>query len=202
MNELLLFAKAPLPGLVKTRLAKSLGKDEACRAYELLLRTIASRLNSIPWVTVCYAPSNSLELLRPFFPSHWRFRPQQGFDLGARLHHAIATSFTAGAAKVAVIGSDCPYLNSDDIAQAWLALDQSDIVFGPALDGGYWLIGTNHPHAKLFDDIDWGTSNVLQQSLARAKSLGLAATLLRELSDIDTQADWQTFTSRSACDLH
>ena len=202
MNELLVFAKAPLPGLVKTRLAKSLGKDQACRAYEHLLRAIASNLNSVAQVTVCYSPSNALESLRPYFPSHWKFRPQEGSDLGARLHQAIATSFGNGATKVAVIGSDCPYLNSEDIFRTWSALDHSDLVFGPALDGGYWLIGAKCPHAELFDGIEWGTSNVLQQSLDRAKSLGLSTFLLRELSDVDTEADWLAFTSSSAANLH
>jgi rSAM/selenodomain-associated transferase 1 len=202
VNELLIFAKAPRPGFVKTRLAETLGKGQACQVYQQLLRTISSSLATIPRVTVCYSPADAPDELRSYFPSHWRFRPQRGSDLGARLHDAIATSFTSGANKAAVIGSDCPYITPDDISQTWLALDHHDLVFGPALDGGYWLIGANRPHPDLFNNVDWGTSTVLNQSLACAQKLNLKVALLRKLSDIDTEADWRAFTSNSTPDFH
>lgn len=201
LNELLIFAKAPRPGLVKTRLAETLGQEAACEAYQKLLRTIASNLAALANVTVCYSPADAEHELRPYFPVHWRYRPQQGADLGARLHHAITAAIEQRASKVAVIGSDCPYLNSQDIAQAWESLDKSDVVFGPANDGGYWLVGAKRPHAGLFNRIDWGTNAVLKQSLGRAKHLGLKVALLRKLSDIDTAADWQAFAAASALNL-
>lgn len=195
MNELLLFAKAPRPGLVKTRLAETIGAQQACHAYQQLLRTIASRIGPFAPVTVCYSPADGADELRHFFPAHWKFRPQGGSNLGERLSNAITTSLLNGACKVAVIGSDCPYLTMDDLAATWNALDDHDVVFGPAVDGGYWLVATNHSHAALFTEIDWGTSAVLQQSLSRAAALNLKVVLLRKLADIDTIADWRAFVA-------
>ena len=207
MNELLLFAKAPRPGFVKTRLAEglgkeALGKEEACRAYIGLLQVIARSLASLKDVTVCYSPEGAEKELRPFFSAQWGFRRQQGTDLGTRLYHAISTCLGNGAAKVVVIGADCPYVTTDDIESAWRALDQSDVVFGPAQDGGYWLVGMTRPHAALFAGIPWGTSTVLRDSLARAEELRLRTTLLRTLSDIDTAADWRAYLASSKAQAH
>lgn len=193
MNELLIFAKAPRPGLVKTRLAATLGKDQACRAYQELLTAISRQLSSLQRVTVCYSPADAVPDLRPFFPPDWNFRLQRGADLGLRLQHAIATSLELGAASVAVIGSDCPYVTCRDIQRAFVSLQHSDVVFGPAHDGGYWLVAVNSPHPQLFTGLDWGTPSVLNQSLARAEALKLKVSLLRELCDIDTESDWRAF---------
>ena len=201
MNELLIFAKAPRPGFVKTRLAQTLGNDQACEAYQQLLRTIASNLAALTSVTVCYSPADAERDLRSYLPSHWRYRPQKGSDLGARLHHAITDAFEQGSSKVAVIGSDCPYLTCHDISQAWESLKECDVVFGPANDGGYWLVGAKRPHAELFSGIGWGTNAVLNQSRVRAEYLGLKVALLRELSDVDTAADWQAFAAASTLNL-
>ena len=194
-NQLLIFAKAPRVGLVKTRLAISVGPQRACDIYERLLRTLSVRLSAVEKATVCFAPDDAEPELRPFFPAHWRYYPQRGSDLGARLENAICHAFNQGASKVAVIGSDCPDLNSDDIANAWQKLDRSDVVFGPATDGGYWLIGMTHPHADLFRAIEWGTAKVLEQSRSRARDAHLKVALLRSLADIDTAEDWQAYAS-------
>lgn len=105
----------------------------------------------------------------------------------------MGAAFEAGAERVAVIGSDCPYVLVEDAEQAWRVLDKHDVVFGPANDGGYWLVAAKQLHAGLFAGIDWGSASVLEQSLARARNLGLKTALLRQLSDVDTERDWLGF---------
>jgi rSAM/selenodomain-associated transferase 1 len=192
-NVLVVFAKAPRVGSVKSRLAHSVGAERACEIYELLLRTAAAQLAAMERVTVCFAPDDGEADLRRYFPERWQYRPQHGVDLGSRLEHAINEAFEQGADKVAVIGSDCPDVTAADIADAWAALKKNDVVFGPARDGGYWLIGMKRAQPALFRGIDWGTEKVLAQSQARAQEAGLKIALLRTLADIDTTADWEAF---------
>ena len=198
---LLVFAKAPRPGSVKTRLANTLGPERACEIYEVLLRTLAAQLGHLQGVTVCFAPDDAEPDLRRYFPEHWRYRPQRGDDLGARLNHAISEAFEHGASKVAVIGADCPRVTPGDIADASHAHEHDDVVFGPAHAGGYWLIAMNQPHPTLFRAIDWGTANVLAQSQTRAREARLKTGLLRSLADIDTAADWDSYARSAARSL-
>jgi rSAM/selenodomain-associated transferase 1 len=185
-------------GLVKTRLAREVGEDQALVAYRGLLATTADQVRELQLVTVCFTPADGEAEVRPFFPESWNFRAQRGADLGARLRNALAASFRAGSERVAVIGVDCPYLDGGDVAEAWKALDTADVVFGPAEDGGYWLIAMKKLHSGLFAGIEWGTGAVLGSSLAQAKRLRLEVHLLRQLRDIDTAADWRQFLE--ACD--
>ena len=200
MNELLIFAKAPRLGSVKTRLAQELGSEQALLAYCRLLAVVADQVQEIQHATVYFSPADSEDELRPFFPAHWNFRAQNGADLGERLQNALAASFASGSKRVAVIGADCPYLDSGDIAQAWEALDHNDVVLGPANDGGYWLIAMSKLHHDLFVDIDWGTGSVLAETLARTQQANLKVHLLRTLGDVDTERDWCQFLATSESD--
>jgi rSAM/selenodomain-associated transferase 1 len=196
LNELLVFAKAPRAGSVKTRLAETIGAEQACRAYRRLLSEVISRVTPIRNVTLCYSPADATDELRHFVPAHWTFRAQQGRDLGERLQNALALSFASGAKRVVVIGSDCPEICTGDIEKAWSELHVNDVVFGPATDGGYWLIGLNKVYPELFEDVAWGSASVLEQSVTRAKMLGLKIAMLRPLCDVDTEADWNAFLAR------
>ena len=193
MNELLLFAKAPRLGQVKTRLAKDLGDDAALQAYQRLLTEVANKLRHVHHGTICYTPADAGEELRPFFPERWTTRPQVGGDLGERLGNAIRISIALGAKRIAVIGADCPYLERADIENAWQLLDEHDLVIGPAKDGGYWLIAVKQEYPGLFAGIEWGAETVFRQTIRKAEELGLSVALIRELADIDTIADWEEF---------
>jgi uncharacterized protein len=195
LNELLVFAKAPRAGQVKTRLAQRLGAEQALNAYRTLLAQLGGNFDDLPNVTVWFSPVDGESELLPFFPSRWKFRAQVGADLGERLAGAFAASFATGAARVAVIGSDCPYASAEDVRQAWSALEENDVVFGPAEDGGYWLIAMKKTQPGLFVGIDWGTGTVLGQSLAKADQLSLRSLLLRRLPDVDTESDWLRFVA-------
>ena len=193
MTELILFAKAPRPGFVKTRLAAELGADTSCAAYRALLASLRINLQSLPSVTVQFTPSGARSELEPLLPPHWRFACQAEGDLGIRLWSAFRQAFQREITRPVIIGSDCPYATAEDIHAAWSALEKSDTVFGPATDGGYWLIGVKKAPLELFTGIDWGTSRVLDQTLSRCRELGLSTALLRTLDDIDTLADWRLF---------
>lgn len=187
-NEVIVFAKAPRRGFVKTRLAREIGPGGALEIYRTLLRRVPRTISG----TVCFAPADGWPELERYFPG-WRFRAQCEGDLGARLFAALLDSFARGALRTVIIGADCPYVNTDDLIDAWNALESSDVVFGPAEDGGYWLVGARRVHEDMFEGIAWGGSEVLEQNMRNCARLGLSVHLLRTLPDVDTRADWRRY---------
>jgi rSAM/selenodomain-associated transferase 1 len=121
---------------------------------------------------------------------------QEGQDLGERMANAFACSFEMGMDKVVLIGTDCPTLQSQHLNEAFQALSNSDLVLGPATDGGYYLIGMKRRADYLFEGISWSTSQVYSETMNVASQHGLTTTLLQELDDIDTQEDWERYTSQ------
>jgi len=192
-SHLILFAKAPVMGMVKTRLAAAVGVTGARAAYSELLETVVTKLAALHSVTLCYTPDDAEPGLRRYVCPGWSTRPQGAGDLGARLARAFDTAFQAAYSKVVIIGTDCPYLEASDIHAAWDALDRSDLVIGPALDGGYWLIGLGCPQPSLFQEIPWSTASVYDETMRKAANLGLSVACLRVLEDIDTVDSWRRY---------
>jgi rSAM/selenodomain-associated transferase 1 len=193
LESLLVFLKAPRPGQVKTRLAATLGNEAACVIYRRLVETVLDRISALPNVRLVYAPADGeVEILSWARPG-WDIHPQEAGDLGQRLHLAFLDAFTRGAQRVVIIGSDCPAITTSDITAAWSALRTADVVLGPAKDGGYWLIGLGQPQPVLFENIAWSTTTVFRDTLESAKGAGLKISILRELPDVDTEADWLAF---------
>lgn len=192
-SHLVILAKAPLVGMVKTRLAADLGVDGAWAAYVELLETSMAKLAALSSVTLCYTPDDAEPSLRHYVCPGWSTRPQGAGDLGTRLARTFEAAFRASYSKVVIIGTDCPYLEASDIHAAWDALDQSDLVIGPALDGGYWLIGLRRSEPGLFQEIQWSTELVYDQTIRKAESLGLSVVCLRVLEDIDTVDSWTRY---------
>ena len=184
------FARAPVPGQAKTRLIPLLGADGAAALQRRLIeRTLA---------TACAVPGARVTLwvagdaVHPFVADAAnRFgvalAEQHGADLGARMHHA----FEAAGAPLVLVGTDCPRLSSADLAAAAGSLSTHDVVLQPANDGGYVLIGLARPQPQLFESIDWGGPQVLQQTRGRIADLGLRCALRPPLDDLDTPADLQ-----------
>ena len=192
-EKLIVFVRAPRPGTVKTRLAQALGAERACAAYRRLAEELFSRLSTLEQVELRFAPDDARAEIKQWQRDSWELQPQGEGDLGQRLRAAFAQAFTNGARRVVIIGSDCPAVSVQDIQDAWAALRTSDVVLGPARDGGYWLIGLRQPRTGLFDAVAWGTEAVLSQTLRAAQAAGLKVRLLRELYDVDTEPDWQEF---------
>jgi rSAM/selenodomain-associated transferase 1 len=186
------FAKAPVAGEVKTRLAALLGADGAAGLHAGLVRqalSTAVRAGLGPVELWC-APDES----HPFFQrcaSEFgvALRRQQGENLGERMRGAFEASFAAGTALL-VIGADCPALESAHLREAADALKTHDAVIAPAEDGGYVLVGLAKPEPRLFDGIEWGSAAVMGQTRERVARCGIRCRELATLWDIDRPEDY------------
>ena len=193
LNQLVIFVKAPRPGLVKTRLARSIGANEACAAYRTLMETLLRNMEKMPGVELRFTPDDAAPEIQGWLRKGWKSRPQGPGDLGERLQRAFAEAFAEGAKTVVLIGSDCPAITREDIHTASSKLKEHDLILGPAVDGGYWLIGLRSPQPELFKGMPWSTDMVLGETLRRARAMNLSVDLLRILADIDTKRDWLDF---------
>lgn len=210
-----IFVKYPQPGRVKTRLARVLGDGVAVGIYRNLVERLIGMLRRVDAdeVRVCFDPKEKQDgivgWLRPVWLAAGEgvlpgepslvFRPQCGGGLGARLESAFGGVFQEyekggkPTPKVLVVGSDCIEIDGEIFQASWDALDSNDVVFGPAKDGGYYLLGMKSPCPGLFENIPWSTEKTLEVSLERAREAGLAIAMLDEKHDIDTEEDWRRF---------
>jgi len=189
----LVFQKNEVLGKVKTRLAAGVGEEQALNIYIQLLAKTYLVLRDISVSITTYFSEFIPE--KPTYPAGNRM-VQVGQDLGERMKNAFAENFELGIEKVVLIGTDCPSLEGKHIIQAFEALDQSDLVLGPAKDGGYYLIGMKRRADFLFEGITWSSELVLSQTLALAAEQGLQTILLPVLEDIDTLEDWERYCSQ------
>ena len=194
-DALLIFARNPQAGRVKTRLIGALGEQRASDIYASMLQHALATASAAPTgsVRVCIAdpaPNSRLQPLLDRYRMPWA--TQIGEDLGARMHQAI-TDTLQSATRVVLIGSDCPEYEPDYLASAFTALSTNDVVLGPAADGGYVLIGMKQPHALLFSDMPWGTERVCRLTRNRLSQLQLDWHELPTRHDVDTVADLSRF---------
>lgn len=204
-TALLVFAKAPQPGLVKTRLCPPLTPTQAARLYRAMLVDTARSVRRLGVdILFFYTPRGSRATIARLVGSR-RLVWQGGGDLGARLTRAFARAFGFGYAKVIAIGSDSPSLPIEYIEECVRRLDQLDIVIGPADDGGYYLLGLARVAPSLFEEIDWSTGRVSAQTRARAHALGLRSHVLPHWYDVDDLASLRRLSiesRRAACLSH
>lgn len=189
---LMVFAREPLPGKVKTRLAASLGDQPAALLYEAMLQDVLKstrQLSDVETFVFWACEEESLPLLAERY--HCRSRLQSQGDLGQRMRAAFEEMFANGCELCCIIGSDAPDLPLLYILEAYqlLATPYTDVVFGPCRDGGYYLLGLRRVWPQLFTNIPWSSAAVLEQSLAAVRESGLTATLLPEWEDIDSVED-------------
>lgn len=187
--SLLVFAKAPLPGKVKTRLARAMGDEKAAEIYGRMGRAIIEAMHGGDFETsVVYSPPEALCAIRAWLGDSPRLVPQAEGDLGQRMDTAITQALETSR-RVCLIGTDSPDLDAARVTEAFAALGEADVVLGPARDGGYYLIALSEPHPELFEEIPWSTDRVLESTLARAGAAGLEVRLLETLVDVDEPAD-------------
>lgn len=189
MEVLLLFVRYPEAGRVKTRLAKSVGPQEAARIYQKLAETNLKAIHPLTRqgveIVIFFDPPEREEAVKHWLQGPYQYVSQGEGGLGERITHGFEKSFLRGMKKVVILGSDTLNLRTEILQQAYEALTSSDLVLGPAKDGGYYLIGLRRPEPRLFQDIPWSTSRVLALTRLRAEELGLSYTLLEELEDLD-----------------
>ncbi len=192
-ETLLVFARHPFPGQVKTRLIPALGEEGAAELYRnMAVRTVTAcrrvRLMRGTTLRVCFA-GDSVDAMAHWLGRDIAFEPQTSGDLGVRMKTAFAKAFHEGAGAVLLVGTDCPDLDASVLNEGFEALHHHDLVLGPASDGGYYLIGMKQSHASLFDGIAWSTNTVLESTLERASLERLDVVCLDVLHDVDTADD-------------
>lgn len=197
-NLLIVFVKYPAPGSVKQRLAQQIGPDAATNIYRQIAEAVVN--NTAPQeaadyaVEICFDPKDDKHLVRTWLTSKDRFSAQQGTGLGERMRNAFTYAFESGFKQVILIGSDCPDISRQIILQGFALLQQKDIVIGPAYDGGYYLIGLRQHREDIFQDIEWGTGKVFQQTCDKIKAAGLSVSLLPTLRDVDRVEDLKYYS--------
>jgi rSAM/selenodomain-associated transferase 1 len=207
--RLILFARFPIAGKVKTRLIPALGAEGAAALHRrLVLRTLGTAdalcQSENVELEIRFADGNSSEM------QHWLgdgrpCRPQCEGDLGQRMAGAFADSFRERSPATVIIGSDCPLLTPEILAAAFEWLKTNPVVFGPATDGGYYLIGLTRPVPELFQGVAWGTDTVLAQSLEILARNGGKPALLQPLDDLDRPEDlpaWRKLMETEDADLN
>jgi rSAM/selenodomain-associated transferase 1 len=186
-DTLLIFVRNPVYGKVKTRLAATIGNDKALQIYQQLVEHTAAVTQHINATRVVYYSDFISE--GDAWNETYLKTVQHGEGLGERMSNAFKDTLEYGAKKTVLIGTDCYELNAEIIANGFTELSNYDIVIGPALDGGYYLLGMKTHHPQLFNDITWSTDTVLKETLARCAELGLRYFMLPVLSDIDDEND-------------
>ncbi|MEQ9297025.1 MAG: TIGR04282 family arsenosugar biosynthesis glycosyltransferase [Cyclobacteriaceae bacterium] len=184
-STLIIFVKNPIPGRVKTRLAKDIGDEKAVWVYRKLLECTADVIRPLSFSkAVWYGDHiNDCDL----WDGLEKYQQPEG-NLGYRMKFAFEQSFEQSK-KVCIIGSDCPQLSTEILEEAFSSLDKHDFVIGPAIDGGYYLLGMSSFTPSIFESVEWSTSQVFEQTIARIKTLGASYHTLEELRDIDDMRD-------------
>lgn len=203
LQRVLLFVRAPRQGHVKTRLAKHLGAETTLSLYRCFVEDILATLTAGAYQTsVFFTPADQGAAVKDWLGKFADCQPQTGENLGQRMHLAFLNTYSDPVDRAILIGSDLPDLDIDIIHEAFSALQQSEVVIGPAADGGYYLIGFQKDAftAKLFGGVDWGTGRVFQQTLEQIQQANLNYYTLPAWQDIDTYEDLMEFYSRNASD--
>jgi rSAM/selenodomain-associated transferase 1 len=186
-----IFAKRPQPGHVKTRLAAQLSTDTAMEIAEAFLMDAVERFARVDAQRVLlFAPHDAASYFAKIANDRFTLMPQSTGDLGQRMLACLEHCFGAGARSVVLVGTDSPTLPLEFVAQAFAALEEADLVLGPATDGGYYLIGCRRLLPRLFDKVAWGSSRVLGETIARFNLEAGRLALLMPWYDIDTLDDW------------
>lgn len=199
-GQLIIFTRFPEPGKTKTRLIPAVGARGAARLHRQMAEHIIAKVAKMDGrdgtaLEVRYE-GGSAALMQDWLGPRFSYRPQGSGDLGRRMARAFEEAFQDSKGAAVIIGSDIPGISADIVQQAFDALKKNQLVLGPARDGGYYLIGLKNSlspetYLRLFDGINWGTAEVISQTLEIAKTMGLQYVLLEKLDDVDGPEDLQ-----------
>lgn len=190
---LIIFTRYPEQGVTKTRLIPALGAKGAAELQRQMTEHTLSQSRKLQSqrslsLEVRFAGGN-LTLMQDWLGAGINYQPQGAGDLGARMTRSLSAAFHSRVNCAVIIGSDCPGLNADLIERAFQQLYIHDLVLGPAIDGGYYLIGLRCLVPELFNQINWGTDEVLKQTTDVANQLNLSIFYLPQLADVDRPED-------------
>jgi rSAM/selenodomain-associated transferase 1 len=199
-----IFCKTPIAGRSKTRLSPPLGPDDCAALSECFIRDLAMTIDSVcadGGVTgyAVYTPVGTERALRGLLPPDFRLLPQINGGFGDRLFHSACDLLNAGHAGAILLNADSPTLPASILRAAAEALRHDDAVaLGPAIDGGYTLIGISKPHVRLFEDIPWSTADVYRKTVERAREIGLPVVNVPLWYDIDDAETLRLLTDELA----
>jgi len=189
--ELVIFAKKPIPGQAKTRLQAACSPDQAARLAEAMIQITASQACKV-WpgpIWLCCTPDSRHEVFRQLTETtRIQLSDQVGKDLGTRMLNAITASVKR-CGSATILGTDVPHCPGAILDEAYQVLRQGRPVIGPSKDGGYYLIGLTEPVPELFEGMAWGGERVFDDTLARARIIGMTLDRLPVLRDLDTWQD-------------
>ncbi len=190
VTHLVIMTKFPEPGKVKTRLGASIGNEASCKLHRAMVQHLLDKtlphLDSIQ-LRFHVAGGSDADVTEWLGSAHWQ-RQAEG-DLGLKMQSAIEASFTEGVKKALIIGTDCPAITPAHIEATVRALDDHNVAFTPALDGGYVMAGVKAVHPEMYHDIEWSTDTVLEMSAKRLRTAGNSLKLFEALRDVDTESD-------------
>jgi rSAM/selenodomain-associated transferase 1 len=200
MKSLIIFTRYPEAGKTKTRMTPVLGKEGAALLQQKMTEhtLIQGRKlqENCPISLLIYFTGGTEILMENWLGTDLTYKHQGEGNLGERMQLAFAQSFASGMTQGVIIGTDCPAINQILLAEAFTALDRHDLVLGPALDGGYYLIGLSRFIPQLFVGIAWGTSQVFSQTQGIARQLGLTVYELVPLADVDRPQDLRLLSGK------
>ncbi len=191
---LIIFAKEPEAGRVKTRLTGYIDNDKIVDLYKGFIKKTIDMANKIESdrKILAYDYFGEPEFLNSV-KDEFSFFEQDGSDLGEKMHNAFLYAERSGSDATVIIGTDSPDLPFEYINDAFLRLSEKDVVIGPAIDGGYYLIGVRKPDPDIFKDVEWSSNKVLGRTLKNIKNAGKVVSLLDEWYDIDTPEDLERY---------
>nr|WP_225225376.1 TIGR04282 family arsenosugar biosynthesis glycosyltransferase [Komarekiella delphini-convector] len=192
-QHLIIFTRYPEPGKTKTRLIPALGTLGAANLQREMTEYTIFQVRELQKVTAISVEvrfaGGDLQLMQDWLGLGLVYQPQGEGDLGSRMARSLFDAFESGAEKVMIIGTDCPGVNAQILATAFEQLQAFELVLGPAIDGGYYLIGLRQPIPELFVNIEWGTAQVFQKTVEIAHLLNLSPVYLPTLADVDRPED-------------
>lgn len=183
---MIVFTRNPELGKCKTRLAASIGNRNALDVYKKLIHHTSHCVQKVDADAVAFY-TEKIQLNDAWLDEHFQKQIQIEGHLGEKMQAAFQWGFAKGYSKICIVGSDLYSLEASDISKAFLQLEKTDLVFGPAEDGGYYLMGMKKLHAEAFRNKAWSTDKVLKETLADLN--GKSVTLLHTQNDIDTLED-------------
>lgn len=196
-NVLMIFVKNPVPGKVKTRLAKTMGEEKALEIYRQLIDYTHQVTKKVAVDKIVFY-SDELPETDVWEAKNYDKMVQQGSDLGKRMMNAFKHAFKEGYKKAVLIGSDCFEITPQIIEEAFDGLPANNFVIGPSHDGGYYLIGMAVLYASVFKNKRWSSDDVLHDTLIDIRNINGSYKLLKELTDIDTEADLEAVRNSSS----
>jgi len=186
------FVKHPVPGQVKTRLATALGEQRAAELYASFLADIVARFRTVGGRRLlCYTPNDqdAVDYFLPLAQQDYELWPQPDGPLGVRMTAFFDEFLGAASGRAVIIGSDSPTLPRELVDQAYERLGEQDCVLGPAVDGGYYLVGQRVCSRPIFESVVWSSPQALEQTVAQIAATGARLGLLQPWYDIDTPED-------------